>query len=74
MRNRRMVAVVLLLAVMGLVFPGASEATIDRGALEIDDPNLMERLGRVWTWVQGVLEIVARQFVTTEGASITSGG
>ena len=74
MGNRRMVAVVLLLAVMGLVFPGASEAMIDRGALEIDGPELMERLGRVWTWAQGVVESVARQFVPSEGASISSGG
>ena len=74
MRNRRMVAAVLLLAVMGLVFPSASEAMIDRGALEIDGPDLMERLGRVWAWVQGVLESVARQFVTSEGAGVTTGG
>ena len=74
MRTRRMVAVVLLLAVMGLVFPSASEAMIDRGALETDGPDLMERLGRVWAWAQGVVEGVARQFVTSEGAAITGGG
>ena len=74
MHNRRMVAVVLLLAVMALVFPGASEAMIDRGALEIDGPDLMERLGRVWSWAQGVVESVVQQFVPSEGAAITGGG
>ena len=74
MRNRRMVAVVLLLAVMGLVLPTASEAMIDRGTLEIEGPDLMERLSRVLAWAQGVIESVAQQFVTKEGAGITTGG
>ncbi len=74
MSIRRMSAFVLLLAVLTVAFPTAGQATMNRDAIGIDSPTLMERISQVLDWAEGVFENIAQQFVPTEGAGITSGG
>ena len=75
MGTRRIVGVVLIVALMAVVFPTAGEARIyaDLGDVSVGS-GLLDRLAQLWSWAEGVLVDLGAQFVITEGASLTSGG
>ncbi len=75
MSHRQIWGAVLLLALMGLAFPGAGEARIQTDLGEVSaSPGFLERLAQLWTWAEGVVVDLGAQLVTKEGASIGPGG
>ncbi len=75
MSHRQIWGAVLLLALMGLAFPGTGEARIQTDLGEVSvAPGLLERLAQLWTWAEGVVADLGALLSTKGGASITPGG
>ncbi len=75
MRTRRIVGLVLIVALMAVVFPAAGEARTHADLGDVSgNPGFMERLGQLWSWAEGVLAGLGAQFGTKEGASIAGDG
>lgn len=75
MRTRRIVGVVLVLAVLGIAFPGAGEAGVAGGPVaDAGGFDALSLLSRIFAAVQGFVSGIADRFVAAEGSSISTNG
>ena len=74
MKCNRIVGLVLLVAVLGVVFPAVGEAGVAAGAGDAEGFDALSLLSRIYAAVQGWLSGLAERFVAAQGATPTGNG
>ena len=77
MSNRRITAILVLLAAMVSLFPAAGNADPLEGRIAEQTEAMLGRLGRILDQVRDVVSDIADTFigfVTSEGATLTNNG